>query len=78
MCYERRSITSDEQKKTRTVADTAKRQSHEQDQVVNSLLRDAKEAGQKAQGKPAKRLFGNGGWWGFPAGSAVIQAWDVD
>ncbi len=48
MCYERRSITSDEQKKMSTVADAAKRQDRKQDEVVNTLLRDAKEAGQKA------------------------------
>ena len=54
MCYERRSFTSDEHKKTTTVTDTAKRQDHQQGEMVNNLLRDAKEAGQKAQGTPAK------------------------
>ncbi len=54
MCYERRSITSDEQKKTSTVADAAKRQDRKQDEVVNTLLRDANEAGQKAQATPTK------------------------
>ena len=54
MCYERRSFTSNEQKKTATVVETAKRQDHKQDEVVNTLLRDAKDAGQKAQSKPTR------------------------
>ena len=45
MCYERRSITSDEQKKTNTVAGTQKRHDGKQDEVVNTLLRDANAAG---------------------------------
>jgi hypothetical protein len=54
MCYERRSITSDEHKKTSTGADTAKRQDHQQGEAVNTLLREAREAGQKAQGTPTR------------------------
>jgi hypothetical protein len=56
MCYERRSFTSDEQKKTNTVADTAKHHNRKQDEVVNTLLRGAKEAGQKAQDRPVKEF----------------------
>ena len=54
MCYERRSVTSDEQKKVSTVAETAKTQDRKQDEVVNNLLRKAREAGQKAGATPAK------------------------
>ncbi len=54
MCYERRSVTSDEQQKVSTIPETSKRQDRKQDEVVNNLLREAKEAGQKADASPLK------------------------
>ena len=54
MCYKRRSVTSDEQKKVSTIPETSKRQDRKQDEVVNNLLREARGAGQKADATPAK------------------------
>ena len=54
MCYERRSVTSDEHKKASTVADTSKRHDRKQDEVVNNLLREAREAGQRTDATPIK------------------------
>jgi hypothetical protein len=54
MCFERRSLTSDEQQKVSTIPETSKRQDRKQDEVVNNLLRKAREAGQKAGATPAK------------------------
>ncbi len=54
MCYERRSLSADEQKKASTVANASKERDAKRDEVVNNLLREADKAGQKADGTPAK------------------------
>ena len=54
MCYERRSLTSDEHKRASPVGETSKGQRRKQDEAVNNLLREAREAGQKADATPAK------------------------
>jgi hypothetical protein len=54
MCYERRSLTSDEHKKASTVERTSKEHDSKREEVVSSLLRDADKAGQKTHVAPAK------------------------
>ncbi len=54
MCYERRSLTSDEHKKAREDANRSKEQDRKREEVVSNLLREADKAGQNANATPAK------------------------
>ncbi len=54
MCYERRSLASDEHKKTTAEASRSKEQDNKRHEVVSSLLHEAEKAGQKADAAPAK------------------------
>ncbi len=51
MCYERRSLSSDEHKKTIAGASRSDEAGKKRDEVVSNLLR---EAGQKAKPTPAR------------------------
>ena len=53
MCYERRSLTSDEHKKASADANHSKETDRKRDEVVSNLLREADKVGQNATG-PAK------------------------
>ena len=54
MCYERRSLASDEHKKASADANRSKEQNQKREEVVSNLLREADKAGQKANSAPAK------------------------
>lgn len=54
MCYERRSLSSDEHKKTIAGASRSDEAGKKRDEVVSNLLREADQAGQKAKPTPAR------------------------
>ena len=54
MCYERRSLTSDEHKKAREDANRSRETGKKRDEVVSNLLREADKAGQNDKAAPAK------------------------
>ena len=56
MCYERRYLTSDQQKKASTV-ESAKERDSKREETVSNLLREADKAGQKAETAPAKEYI---------------------
>ncbi len=54
MCYERRSLASDEHKKASADANRSKEQNQKREEVVSNLLREADKLEQKANSAPAK------------------------
>ena len=53
MCYERRSLSADEQKAS-TVANASEERDRKREEVVGNLLREADKAGQKSTAAPVK------------------------